>query len=89
MPDYFVDPNIAKAKTLNADFYTSETVFEMCKEKIFAPSWQFIGNTDLVKENGEVSPFVLLENYLDEHLLLTRDKSGQINLLSKLIRPVN
>lgn len=84
MPDYFVDPNIAKAKTLDADFYTSETVFEICKEKIFAPSWQFTGSADLVKENGDVFPFVLLENYLDEHLLLTRDKSGQINLLSNV-----
>ena len=84
MPDYFVDPNIAKAKTLNADFYTSTTVFEKCREKIFAQSWQFIGNTDLVKENGDVYPFTLLENYLDEPLLLTRDKSGAIHLMSNV-----
>ncbi|SHM15269.1 aromatic ring-hydroxylating oxygenase subunit alpha [Mucilaginibacter sp. OK098] len=84
MPDFFVDPNIAKAKTLNADFYTSPTVFEQCREKIFALSWQFIGNADLVKENGEVYPFTLLENYLDEPLLLTKDKSGEIHLLSNV-----
>ncbi|MDB4919190.1 aromatic ring-hydroxylating dioxygenase subunit alpha [Mucilaginibacter sp.] len=84
MPDYFVDPNIAKAKTLNADFYTSTIVFEKCREKIFAQSWQFIGNTDLVKENGDVYPFTLLENYLDEPLLLTRDKSGAVHLMSNV-----
>jgi choline monooxygenase len=84
MPDFFVDPDIAKAKTLNADFYTSPTVFEQCREKIFAPSWQFIGNADLVKENGEVYPFTLLESYLDEPLLLTKDKSGEIHLLSNV-----
>ena len=84
MPDYFVDPNIAKAKTINADFYTSKEVFEQCKEKIFAPSWQFIGSDDLVKENGDIYPFTLLENYLDEPLLLTRDSKGEINLLSNV-----
>ena len=76
MPDYFVDPNIAKAKTINADFYTSAEVFEQCKEKIFVPSWQFIGHEDLVKENGDVCPLTLLESYLDEPLLLTKDKGG-------------
>lgn len=84
MPHFFVDPDIAKAKTLNANFYTSPTVFEQCREKIFAPSWQFIGNADLVKENGEVYPFILLEGYLDEPLLLTKDKSGEIHLLSNV-----
>ena len=69
MPDYFVDPDIAKAKTINADFYTSPEVFKQCKERLFAPSWQFIGHQDLVKENGDVYPFMLLENYLEEPLL--------------------
>src|SRR5665213_3248710 len=84
MPDYFIDPNIAKAKTINADFYSSKEVFEQCKEKIFATSWQFIGSDDLVKENGDVYPFTLLKNYLDEPLLLTRDNNGAINLLSNV-----
>ncbi len=84
MPKYFVDPDIAKAKTINADFYVSAEIFEQCKEKIFAPSWQFIGSDDLVKENGDVYPFTLLENYLDEPLLLTRNKAGELNLLSNV-----
>jgi choline monooxygenase len=84
MPGYFIDADIAKAKTLDSGFYTSKEVFERCKEKIFAPSWQFIGSDDLVKENGDVHPFTLLENYLDEPLLLTKDKIGEINLLSNV-----
>jgi choline monooxygenase len=84
MTKYFVNADIAKAKTINADFYTSTEVLEQCKEKIFAPSWQFIGSSDFVKENGAVHPFTLLENYLDEPLLLTRDKKGEINLLSNV-----
>ncbi|HTD40571.1 MAG TPA: hypothetical protein VK671_08120, partial [Mucilaginibacter sp.] len=84
MPDFFVDPDISVAKTLHTDFYTSAEVFEQCREKIFATSWQFIGNDDLVKDSGEVYPFTLLPDYLDEPLLLTKDKTGEINLLSNV-----
>ena len=79
MPDFTVDPDIAKAKTIDADFYTSNEVFEQCREKIFAPSWQFVGNTELVAESGDVYPFTLLPGYLDEPLLLTKDKGDKIN----------
>ncbi|HVV55295.1 MAG TPA: aromatic ring-hydroxylating dioxygenase subunit alpha, partial [Mucilaginibacter sp.] len=84
MPDFFVDPNIARAKTLNTDFYNSAEVFEQCREKIFAASWQFIGNDELVKQPGDVYPFPLLPGYLDEPLLLTKDKAGQVSLLSNV-----
>ncbi|MFI5138022.1 MAG: aromatic ring-hydroxylating dioxygenase subunit alpha [Sphingobacteriales bacterium] len=84
MSNFFVEPDIAKAKTIDAGFYTSPEVFEACKEKIFAATWQFIGDEDFVKENGDAYPFILLEDYLDEPLLLIRDKTGQINLLSNV-----
>lgn len=84
MPDFFVDPNIARAKTIDAGFYTSKEVFEQCREKIFAPSWQFIGGSELVKEAGDVYPFSLLHDYLDEPLLITKDKTGAINVLSNV-----
>ncbi|MFI5160941.1 MAG: aromatic ring-hydroxylating dioxygenase subunit alpha [Sphingobacteriales bacterium] len=84
MPRFFVDPDIARAKTIDADFYTSAEVFEQCREKIFAPSWQFIGNDDLTPETGDVYPFTLLPGYLDEPLLLTKDKIGTINVLSNV-----
>jgi choline monooxygenase len=84
MNKFFVDPDIAKAKTINADFYTSAEVFEECKEKVFAPSWQFIGSSELAAEQGDVCPVTLLADYLNEPLLLTRDKTGSVNLLSNV-----
>jgi len=84
MADFNVDGDIASAKTLDKEFYTSPELFELTKEKLFASSWQFIGNTDLVQQPGSVYPFTLLENYLDEPLVLTRDKSNQVHLLSKV-----
>jgi choline monooxygenase len=84
MPDFYVDANIAKAQTIDTSFYTSAEIFEACKEKIFAPSWQFIGSDDLITENGDTYPFTLLPAYIDEPVLLTRDKAGQVNLLSNV-----
>lgn len=84
MPDFHVDPNIAKAKTISTDFYTSQEVFERCKESIFGDTWQFIGTEELVSDIGNVHPFTLLPGYLDEPLLLTKDKGGVVNLLSNV-----
>jgi len=84
MTDFFVDPNIAVAHTIHTDFYNSPQVFELCKERIFAPSYQFVGHADLVPESESVFPLVLLESYLSEPLLLTRDKVGDIRLLSNV-----
>jgi choline monooxygenase len=84
MPDFYVDPNIAKAKTINTDIYTSTEVFELCKEKIFAATWQFIGSENVITNIGDVQPFTLLPEYLNEPLLLTKDKNGAVNLLSNV-----
>jgi choline monooxygenase len=37
-----------------------------------------------VKETGDVYPFTLLQDYLNEPLLLTKDKTGEVNLLSNV-----
>ena len=84
MSHFSVDPDIASAKTLSKDFYTSDSIFQSAKEKIFSSGWQFIGDTSLVSMPGQVYPFTLLENYLDEPLVLTRDKQNQIHCLSNV-----
>jgi choline monooxygenase len=84
MQNFFVDKNIAKAKTLDTSFYNDPELFEKMKEKLFASSWQFIGDAGYVKEHGDVYPFTLLENYLDEPLVITRDKEDLIHLLSNV-----
>ncbi|MCE3226890.1 MAG: aromatic ring-hydroxylating dioxygenase subunit alpha [Bacteroidetes bacterium] len=84
MSDFFIDTNIAKAKTISTDYYTSEKYFEFSKEKIFANSWQLIGDTDKIKDASSAHPFILLENYLDEPLVLTKDKEGKISCLSNV-----
>jgi len=84
MARFFVDPDIAKAQTLHTDFYTDPAIFELSKEKIFAPSWQWLGDARSVADTGQCSPFSLLEHFLDEPLVLTRDRSGTVHCLSNV-----
>lgn len=84
MPDFFIDANIAKAKTIDTDYYTSEKYFEDSKEKIFAPSWQFIGDTEIINEAANTYPVTLLEDYINEPLLLARDKENNLHCMSNV-----
>jgi choline monooxygenase len=76
MPRFTIDPDIAIARTPHTDLYTDPQLFQHTKEKLFASSWQFIGDTDLVPVSGDVYPFTLLEKMLDEPLVLVRDEGG-------------
>lgn len=81
---FFVNPDIRKARTLATDFYISKEIFELSKEKIFARTWQFIGETENVKVPGMCYPVTLLEGFLDEPVLLVRDKDDSIHCLSNV-----
>ncbi len=79
-----MDKNIATAKTLDTSFYLDKHYHEAAKEKIFSKSWQFVGDTEQVKEDGWVTPIHLMEHYLSEPLILSRDKEGKLHCLSNV-----
>lgn len=82
--NFFIDPQIEKASTPPAAWYQSPDAFEQAKERVFASSWQFVGDTDSVKVPGQVKPFSFLEGLIEEPLLLTRDRDDQIHCLSNV-----
>jgi choline monooxygenase len=84
MSRFDIDPNIATAKTISTDFYLKPQFFNDAREKIFAKSWQFVGDADQVKDPGWVTPVNLLENYIDEPLVLSKDKDGHVHCLSNV-----
>lgn len=84
MPIFQVDPDISRARTIDAEFYTNLTFFEQAREKLFAPSWQWIGHQSLAASPGRCHPFILLPGYLDEPLVLVRDDSGTLRCLSNV-----
>lgn len=81
---YPVDPSIEKARTIDTDFYLNPAALEASREKIFARSWQFIGDTQQVRDPKWVTPADLLPGMLDEPLLLSRDEEGKVHCLSNV-----
>ena len=84
MATFEVHPDIAEAKTISTDFYLDPKYFKDSKEKIFSHTWHFAGNTDQVKETGWATPVQLLEDFLNEPLLLSKDKEGKLHCMSNV-----
>ncbi|MDA1120417.1 MAG: aromatic ring-hydroxylating dioxygenase subunit alpha, partial [Bacteroidetes bacterium] len=79
---YYINPDIKKTETLPASFYTDHSIFLESKEKIFASSGQFAGDSSW-KESYTSFPLKLFDVFLDDPLLLTHHK-GKLNCLSNV-----
>lgn len=84
MLDLKIAADISLAETLPAEFYRSKEIFDLSKEKIFARTWQFIGDTEIIKIPGQCYPVNLLEEYLNEPILLTRDYDDKLHCISNV-----
>ncbi|NRB61437.1 MAG: aromatic ring-hydroxylating dioxygenase subunit alpha [Saprospiraceae bacterium] len=71
-----IDPDIRKASTLPADFYTDPVYYERTKEAIFSTFWHYVGDEQDIAAAGNTWPFTLLPDCMDEPLLITRNKQG-------------
>jgi choline monooxygenase len=81
---FTIDPDITTAKTLDSSFYTDQANFDLARERIFARSWQWIGNLDDVKPSATVSPREILPGLLNEPIMLVRDNQDQLRCLSNV-----
>jgi choline monooxygenase len=81
---YHVDPDIGRARTLDPAFYASDEAFAQTRERVFARTWQWLGDTREVEEPLALSPRTLLPGLLDEPLLLARDNDGTLRCLSNV-----
>jgi choline monooxygenase len=81
MGPFEINGDIRRAKTLDTGYYKEPQYFAADKERIFSPSWQYIGHTDMVPDPGTYHPVELLPGYVEEPLLLSRDKSGVLHCL--------
>ncbi len=86
MPDsrFQIDADIRKASTPPSRVYTDPAIYAAGRERIFAGSWQLVGDAEQVRVPGQVHPFTLLEGCLDEALLLTRDDRDGLHCLSNV-----
>jgi choline monooxygenase len=79
-----VAPEIARASTLPGAFYGDAALHELAKERVFAPSWQWLGDDARVRVPGAVWPQVLLPGCLDEPVVVTRDRDDRLHALSNV-----
>lgn len=79
---FFVDPDITRASTIDTRFYTDGAVYEASKDKIFSRTWQFLG--DAGGDAGDVRPVNLLEGCLDEPLILVAGADGERRCMSNV-----
>jgi choline monooxygenase len=79
-----VGADIRTASTPPGWLYTDADVFERTRDRVFAASWQLVGDGRELRESSCVKPVTLLEGCLDEPLVLTRDASGTLRCLSNV-----
>lgn len=84
MQQWKIDPDIRKAKTLPANFYQSQEVYDQLLEQAFAQSWQWVGHQSMIAEPGQAHPLELLPNSLSEPLVLAHDREGNQRLMSNV-----
>ena len=81
---YAVDADIRVAATLDAAFYRDEGAYAATRERVFARTWQWIGDLGDVAASESFALRELLSGLLDEPLLLARDAAGTLRCLSNV-----
>ncbi|MGI9547789.1 MAG: aromatic ring-hydroxylating oxygenase subunit alpha [Flavobacteriaceae bacterium] len=81
---FHIDEDIRKSQTLPSSFYSDQSTFERIRDKIFYRSWQWIGDKHVLKDDHTAHPFVLLDGYLTEPMLLTHNGKGDYHCLSNV-----
>ena len=81
---FTIDADITRARTLPARFYLDDTMFAAVRERVFARSWQWVGDLAAVQPPGSMAPRMLAPGALDEPVLLVRDGEGTLRCLSNV-----
>jgi choline monooxygenase len=79
-----IHPEIRKASTLPSRFYTDPALLQASRDRLFARTWQQAFDLTLVRAPRKAVPLTLLEGFLDEPLLLTRDDDDRLHCLSNV-----
>ena len=84
MKQFSIDPDISKAQTLPGSFYHDTAIFESMKDRIFASSWQWIGDKHSCSLPNSTYPLSLLDGYLNEPMVLIRSADDTLRCLSNV-----
>ncbi len=79
-----IDPDITIATTPEGSFYGDEAMHAAVCDRVFARTWQWLGDTGDVLAPGSLSPRMLVPGCLDEPVLLARDREGALRCMSNV-----
>lgn len=82
--NFHVHPEIERAETLPASFYQSSEVFDDLKQKVFMKTAQYAGEASDISLPNQVRPVNLLDGYLNEPIILSRDSNDTLHCLSNV-----
>jgi choline monooxygenase len=81
---YEIEADITRAATLPGAFYVDATAYERLRERVFARSWQLVGDLQRAPEPQTTWPFTFLPGCVEEPLVLTRTAGGASHVLSNV-----
>lgn len=84
MTRFTIDPDVARAATMDKRFYLDPEVWQLAMARVFERSWQWIGDLADVAAPLALSPRELLPGSLAEPVLLARDADGRLRCLSNV-----
>ena len=79
-----IEQDIQRAATLPSGVYHDPAWYRLQQERVFARSWQFVGDAARLRAPNRVIPLTLLEGCLDEPIVLTCDDAGARHCLSNV-----
>ncbi len=79
-----INPRIERASTLPGSFYKDAGLFREAADRIFLPSWQYLGESGKLSKAGDCKPITLLPGILDEPLLWVRGQDEELRLMSNV-----
>jgi len=82
LSDFRFEPNLARASTIPARWYTDSAMLEQERRRVFARTWQAVGQAAWVAEPGTYFAC----DVAGEPLLVTRGKDGALRAFSNVCR---
>ena len=79
-----IHSDISVAETLPSSFYRDLKIFEKIRNDIFLKSWQFIGDDSQIKLNNSFMPYTILDGFLTEPVIVTRDDESKVHCLTNV-----
>ena len=80
--DFRFEPDLARAATIPADWYTSPQMLEFERGRVFGRTWQAVGHASKVAAPGSY----LACDIAGEPVVVARDKSGVLHAFSNVCR---